>query len=694
MLQITNVFAQSKEADNWFKNGHYSKALESYQQVSKPDNETMLKMAISHYETNNLEEALKYLNFLSNSTEPEVFLYLGKVYQAQLNFNKAINNYKQFLRYSKSNAPLRRSVVDEIKRCAYGNKLQKADKKGVVENLGEKVNTVYDEIFPVPSPTNEDKIYFASAREETEGGMRDSKGFKDEFGHYCTDIFSTEIIDGEWKETQGMPGLINSARHDIIMDFDKKGKVMYYFRGFNTYSGDIFLDTFRVNPNDSPLSPTPFVSPINSKEADGTIYLFNDSILLFSSMRKGGFGGFDLYFTKFSEGKWSDPQNLGKEVNSPYDEKFPFLALDGRTLYFSSNRLQGAGGFDIFTSTFNDRNYKWSNPSNIGLPINSAGDENAFRLSKDGFKGFLSSERKDGFGGFDIYQVLFKQRNEEQNRLSRPICFTEVPKPDSAMLAEVKNEPEIKPVEESVFYSFLPFYYDNDDDVLSIGNTRQLNRLAKLLNRNPSAKVELSCHGDDNDPIEFRHYFCIKRVEKLSEYLLQNGVQKSQLILKSYGDNYPIAQNNINGLVNASAQKMNRRIDLKFFNTEGLPLKIDIEFPDVNSTMQDDSYTNFNKKVASLTYKIQLAALRQMYKSAAFVQDDAMIEKEMDKNLYLYTVGLLKTFDEAKKMQQSFTKNGLSDTRIIPYIDGVRIDEETAKLKRTQFKDLANYLKK
>ena len=476
------------EADEYFQHEKYKEALKRYFdiQANRPqDMEVRLQMGICYYETNNIANAQKYLSFVienEKNADDEAFYYLGKTYHADLQFKKAIHYYKIFLKRVKENHPLRPSVKDAIIRCAYGMRIEYLERAAIVENLSDKVNTSFDDFGPILSPNYDEKLYFSSARPGNLGGLRDEKGLKDDrFGNYRADMYSTLVINGEWTATAPLSSLINSPMHDAVLGFNEDGLVMYYFKGPTLYSGEILIDTFVENKKRS-LFPDQFTSVMIAENGDGTPHFFNDSVLIFSSRRSGGYGGYDLYISILKNGSWTNAENLGPTINSEYDEVTPFLALDGRTLYYSSNNLKSMGGFDVFKSKFDDFSENWTNPKNVGIPINSAGDDTYFKLSKTGLKGFFSSDRKDGFGKRDLFVAYFKKNQKEQNTTSTPPLYVDVPEYKktvsfNAVVLETPNSgnniiPPITPAiqfeeEEIVEYEFVPLYYGTDDRVFN-----------------------------------------------------------------------------------------------------------------------------------------------------------------------------------------------------------------------------------
>lgn len=150
--------------------------------------------------------------------------------------------------------------------------------------------------------------------------------------------------------------------------------------------------------------------PVNNEKSSqmGACISIDGTTLFFSSNREGGYGGYDIYkCTKMSSGKWGTPQNLGPQVNTSSDEISPFVLTDGVTLYFSSKGHNSIGGYDIFVSTQSEEGF-WGKAENIGYPISSPDDDIYYFLSSDEKNAFFSSSRNGTVGGGDLFQVDFK----------------------------------------------------------------------------------------------------------------------------------------------------------------------------------------------------------------------------------------------------------------------------------------------
>lgn len=149
----------------------------------------------------------------------------------------------------------------------------------------------------------------------------------------------------------------------------------------------------------------PFVEEVNTPAFEGMPCLNADNnIIYFSSNRAGGFGGLDIWKTEWVNQKWTKPENLGPTINTAGDEITPFLAADGKTLYFSSDKHIGLGGQDIFVSHLEHNN--WSQPTNLGAPYNSVFDDSGLHLKRSLDKAYFSSNRPGGKGDFDIYECV------------------------------------------------------------------------------------------------------------------------------------------------------------------------------------------------------------------------------------------------------------------------------------------------
>jgi outer membrane protein OmpA-like peptidoglycan-associated protein len=681
-----------EQATVLFDAGKFKPALDlllRYQEQKPGNLDVQRDIGIAAFHANQLGIARQYLGgLIDKSPDATVTYYFGKVNQHEFQFKEAIRQYKNFLRKVKLDDPRRRATIADIKRCAAGQKIILSTEDALVENLGETINSVHDEFAPVVSPTDEDKLYFAASREYSEGGLRDELGrMDDKNGKYASDIFSTYTDNGEWHEPTplGNP-LLSTSQHEFILSFDKKGTSMYLYRGLTQFSGDVLLDVFKQNSEQRTL-PNAFVSPVKANEGDNALCFFNDTLMIFASRRAGGYGGLDLYYTRFTEGAWSNPENLGPNINTSYDETTPFLAKDGRTLYFSSNSTQSIGGFDIFKSTYVDVEMSWQAAQNLGRPFNSAGDDTYFQLTSDGRKGYFCSNRKDSHGERDIYQALFKTTQKVQIP-SQPSAFYEVP----THLEKAKNGTSNVGVAR-VKYEFSPLYYDQDVDLVRGSNMQQLKKVADLWKLYPNVQIVLTGHSAESESIPFDLYFMLKRLEQSRKILTDNGVRIDNITIKSVGSGYPIALTILEGTPNPAGEKMNKRVDIDLKNTANTPIDFQYNTPAVSELMVNKVGDIFKKHEIGLSYKVQIAATKRVFEGDALAKSgDGMVEVQGD-GQYLYTVGLKETFGAAEILKQNLLKEGNKESIVVAYVDGVRlVSDAEIRQKGKKYPDLLKYL--
>jgi outer membrane protein OmpA-like peptidoglycan-associated protein len=692
-LQAQTLAKLKTEGLALFNAGQYRQAyalLKDYQLQKSDDWDVTRALGISAYHANDLTTARQALLSASENNikaDPPIFLILGKTFHAQLAFKDAIKFYKEYLRRTKIDDTGRKAVVADVKRCGAGIKLLSQSELGLVENMGENVNSLHDEFAPVQSPNFEEKLYFSAAREDAEGGLRNDVGLEDlKNGRLRSDIYSTVFEGGDWTIPERLQNdLINSSRNEMLLDFVNSGKALLFFRGLTQYSGEILVDTFKSDTEVRSLPPN-FKSPVSAETGDNALCFFNDSIMVFASRQAGGFGGLDLYYSVFSMGTWIMPVNLGSAVNSAYDETTPYLAKDGRTLYFSSNSTVSMGGFDVFKSTFDEDSLRFLKIENLGKPINSAGDDMFFRLTPDGMRGFFSSNRKESYGERDIFTVLFKNFQKEQT-LSTPIAFHLVEEFKTRNPLPVDNKPKISE------YTISPIFYDNDEDLTRGANLQQVKNILNIVKQNPNLKVILTTHSVVGEKLTFDIYFGMKRTEKIAKYLIDNGLRNENILIKSVGSNYPIAKTMLNGVPNPAGVKMNRRIDVGIANITTEPIKIISDAPVVSQFMVESVGEKLNIHYKGLSYKIQVQATKRIFDNDVLAkQGDAMMEAVGTEGVYQYTVGLSTDFNSAEKMRKDVIKEGFKDAFIVPYVDGLRLNNDDAKRFSIKYGDLKNYL--
>jgi outer membrane protein OmpA-like peptidoglycan-associated protein len=290
---------------------------------------------------------------------------------------------------------------------------------------------------------DESVLYFTSRRPGSTGGKVAPDGL------YYEDIYVSENKNGQWTPARNVGAPLNSPTHDACIALSADGQTLFLFNSEN--GGDIFQSRLKGTRW---LPPKNLGSPINSKYWEPSVCLSADErTLFFVSDRPGGMGGRDIYMCRrLPNGKWSNPINLGPPVNTPYDEDGPFFHPDGKTLFYSSNGPNSIGGFDIFRTELRPDS-TWAPPVNIGYPINTPGDDIYFVLSASGLHGYYASERDDSYGEKDLYLVDFSTL---QVASAPP---TETKKEEDL---QVSSEPSAAPVFRPNLTLVTGIIYDNE----------------------------------------------------------------------------------------------------------------------------------------------------------------------------------------------------------------------------------------
>lgn len=335
-----------------------------------------------------------------NTAHIDTYFYLGFCYHLSKDISNARKFYKKFLSISDNSSGLSDESKLRLDQCDVAEIFLKLDKKYEIVNLGVGINSEYPEYAPVVSLDGQ-AIYFTSRRLRKDGANKEIKDPSTD--KYLEDVYvSKKQSDGVWGEASlldfSMP-----ERNDATVAVSADERRIYVYRD-DEGNGDLFYSDFE-DGRFSKLKPLA-LEGVNTDSWEPHVTVAPDGITkYFVSDRKGGYGGRDIYkVKKLPNGDWGAPQNLGPKINSPYDEDAPFISIDNKTLYFASNGPNSMGGFDIFIS-ISDKEDQWSDPINLGYPLNSTGDDIYYTTTADGYTGYLSSLRTGGKGEKDIYQI-------------------------------------------------------------------------------------------------------------------------------------------------------------------------------------------------------------------------------------------------------------------------------------------------
>ena len=261
-----------------------------------------------------------------------------------------------------------------------------------VENLGELINTSYAEHSPVLS-ADKSVLIFTSRKKNSDDEMLLPDGEYDE------DIYISRRIDGSWLAPELISDKINTPKNEASISLSSDGKQLFIYKDED--KGSIFYSDYIDGEWTTPIK---LGKNINTRHRETHASLSADGkALYFTSNRPGGQGGLDIYVShKLENGTWGEAINLEAGVNSPNNEDAPHISIDGRTLYFSSVRKEGFGGYDVYKSELTNFN-TWRYAENLGYPTNSIDDDLYYTPIPHSEIVFYTSYKKSGYGEADLY---------------------------------------------------------------------------------------------------------------------------------------------------------------------------------------------------------------------------------------------------------------------------------------------------
>lgn len=341
----------------------------------------------------------QYSHTETKSPTDAIFV-LARCYHLNKDIAKARQYYNEFITQSN---PKSLNIVRArlcLKQCDIAEYELAHPKPAVVENVGNKINTEKPEYSPVIS-LDGSALFFTSRRQWP--GKAPEENRDDRLYQYPEDIFvSYMMVDSNWTDPERIE-FCDPAQNEATLAVSPDERRIYLYQDTEG-NGDIFYsnvtnERFKtISHIESNKINTPNWETHCTVTPDGTT-------MYFVSNMKGGFGGRDIYrCVKNEKGEWSNPENCGPILNSPYDEESPFISIDNKTLYFSSNSDKSMGGFDIFQS-IRDSAGNWSVPMNLGVPFNSTSDDLFYTTTFDGLTGYFTSFRTNGYGEKDIYVI-------------------------------------------------------------------------------------------------------------------------------------------------------------------------------------------------------------------------------------------------------------------------------------------------
>ncbi len=398
-----------QKARTLYLNRDYQAALEVYEGLIPKNGDNALLnfrmgeclVAMMHYET-----AFGYLDKaqrINPEVDKEFYLTMGKTLHHLEKLDDALIQYEKYKSTLDSNKfHLSIEVNLLIEQVKYAKEMMKKPVDVTITNLGDIINSKYDDHGPSISSDGKTLIY-TSRRPETTGASKDPEDKK-----YYEDIYIANWNEPEnrWNKGEQIPGRLNTDVHDGCLSIAPDGSEIYVYKNSGEGgSGEIFVS--RLSSSGKWGTAKELGKNINTSYFESSASITADGkSLYFISERKGGMGLADIYVSqKITKTEWGPAVNIGGTINTNSDERMVFVHPGGKYLFFSSDGHSTLGGYDLFGCKFNEKDSVWGKPVNLGFPINTVNDEINFSLTSNGKKAYISAFKLNGIGEIDIFEI-------------------------------------------------------------------------------------------------------------------------------------------------------------------------------------------------------------------------------------------------------------------------------------------------
>lgn len=406
-LQAQGADRFIKEADNMFQNEGYYEAIDLYKKAYAKEKELeekgrlLYQIAESYRMVLDTEQASIWYNkaLKARHNNPMAYFWIAEAERKQGNFAEAITYYNKY----KEEATNPREVDQAIAECEMAQEWLDNPERYLIEPEVQ-LNSQYFDFSPTWADKRNDMIFFTSSRPGSAGAQIDERT-----GQNFTDIyFSTRDKKGKWSEPYPLNNTVNTPHNEGSAVLNARRNMMYFTRCQSEKDKSLGCDIYVARKVGQNWGEPELIElkPKNGKEVftvghpaiDG-----NETMMIFAGDIPGGQGGRDLWLTTYDrrEKKWSAPVNLGPEINTADDEMFPFLHDNGN-LYFASNGHPGMGGLDMFVAEKTEE-MKWGNVQNLKAPLNSADHDYGIIFNGEEDQGFFTTGRAGGTGGENIW---------------------------------------------------------------------------------------------------------------------------------------------------------------------------------------------------------------------------------------------------------------------------------------------------
>lgn len=580
----------ARKANEAYENGEFFKAIELYEKtIEKTKNKAKISertfmLAECYRLVNDSRKAESNYRKASRKKYSDPVALFWEADQARENgdYDEARAIYSEYI--DKRPDDIRGHIGFDA--CSIATYWSENPTRYIITHIKD-INSREDDFCPVIASDDGNTLYFTSNREN-----ETTKKISDITGSVFTDIFEVRLDrQGGWSDASPLQDTsINTPFDDGALSMSN-GKDEMYFTSCQKVPGKrMGCQIYSVKQKAGEWVGAKVVPIVADTVSVGHPSISADGLTLyFASRMQGGMGGSDIWYVERAteDGKWSKPKNAGPSINSAGDEMFPFIREDGN-LYFSSDYWLGMGGLDVFRAIRN-RDGSWS-VNNMMFPINSNKDDFGIIFEGSLEKGYLTSARKEGRGGDDIFafhlpELEFYVKGVVRDKgTEAPIANAQLKlygsdgsvqeftaKPDGSFKIKLKqyidyivlgyadnylkkkirvstrNLTDNKTFEDDIFLvttqgavEIPNVFYDFGSWQLNDESKVALEELIQLLKDNPNVTIELGSHTDMVGDSAKNMALSIKRAESVIKYIKEKGYDPDRLTAKGYGESQPV----------------------------------------------------------------------------------------------------------------------------------------------------------
>lgn len=812
VISVCLIFCVSQAQDKNFKNlfqaaqehmlyEEYSEALSKYVIMEKRgwlNANIAFSMGMCYMNlANQIEKAIPYLekatestsatfregNYKETAAPEEAWFYLGKAYRLSGQYTKAIDAYREFrARLDASDLYYQDFIALQIESCSMAERMMK---NPLQVNIDKAEFSIDAECYYPAVSGDEKSAVFTSYQKVRDPGTGD-------YDYFELVYYTTKNDDGTWSKPVDITYDIASDGTFSTSSLSHHGDMMVLYRD-DFGNGNLYYSTL-ANGKWSEVQKFP--KNINSKynESHGS-FSKDGRMLYFVSDRPGGQGGKDIFRSAIdSKGNWGVPVSLSYVINTPFDEEAVFICEDDATLFFVSEAHSSMGGFDIFKSTI-DNAGNWSEPQNLGYPINSPYDDVFYSPVGDGSTGYMDRVPEEGgskqmfrispvFSGTDYY--VQETPAPEPEQYADQSVYEPQPEPVAEYVSEPQSEPSYTPEPEYVpepqpepvyvpaypseyklhgtlmlqdnkdidasfylhlidgegqvvgalspdvatgefaatvkpgsykimaygdgyetaesyiyisatemntevltsitmvpvavstgeYYSIKSILFDDNSYKLNRDAQIEVERIVVLMKANPDLKLEVTGNTDDHGTDDYNQRLSIMRAREVVNYMAKNGIAESRFVAKGLGKTNFIA-------INQNPDGSD--------NPEGRALNRRVDMKVINPT-------NANVVVEGIYVPDELKYRDYLTYTIWITESDKPLSPSQFKNInnawlfeaegkYMYTVGLFKHEAEAIQMMGTVVDAGFNDARVISSIEYNQLIQKGSNFYKSKMAD-------